>query len=154
MQPRRHEGIQTRNHAAMQPRTTNHEPRTTNHEPRNHEGGFSMLKIQAHLSDELEDLIHRTIGCCIEVHRTLGPGLFERIYTRAACLEFSAKGISFETEKRYPVFYRDELVCQQRVDFVVDGQLVLEIKSVDQLASVHRGQVLSYLRISKLPVGL
>src|SRR5882672_7707035 len=99
--------------------------------PRNHEARFIMLKIQTHLSDELEDLIHRTIGCCIEVHRTLGPGLVERVYTRAACLEFSAKGISFETEKRYPVFYRDELVCQQRVDFVVDGQLVLEIKSVD-----------------------
>src|SRR2546426_2237214 len=121
---------------------------------RKHEGRFFMLKIQTHLSDELEDLIHRTIGCCIEVHRALGPGLFKRVYTRAVCLELSAKGISFETEKRYPVFYRDELICQQRVDFVVDGQLVLEIKSVDQLASVHRGQVLSYLRLSKLPVGL
>ena len=113
-----------------------------------------MLKIQTHLSDELEDLIHRTIGCCIEVHRALGPGLVERIYTRAVCLELSAKGISFETEKRYPVFYRDELICQQRVDFVVDGQLVLEIKSVERLHPVHQAQVLAYLRVTKLRVAL
>jgi GxxExxY protein len=113
-----------------------------------------MLRMETRLSDELEDLIHRTIGCCIEVHRALGPGLRERIDTRAVCLELSAEGISFDTEKRYQVFYRDHLICEQRVDFVVGGQPVLEIKAVDQLAPVHRAQVLTYLRISKLSVGM
>jgi GxxExxY protein len=113
-----------------------------------------MLRIGTRLSDELEELIHRTIGCCIAVHRALGPGLRERVYTGAIGLEMQAEGIAFEREKRYPVFYRDHLLCEQRVDIVVERQLVLEIKSVEQLASVHRGQVLSYLRVSKLPVGL
>ena len=113
-----------------------------------------MLRIQTPLSDELEDLIHRTIGCCITVHRALGPGLLERTYTRAVHLELTAENIRFEAEKRYPVVYRDHLICQQRVDLVVEGQLVLEIKAVEHLAPVHRGQVLTYLRVSKLAAGL
>ena len=86
-----------------------------------------MLRIPTALSDELEDLIHRTIGCCITVHRTLGPGLFERMYLRAVCLELAANQIEFEREKRYPVTYRGHLLCHQCLDIVVDGQLVLEI---------------------------
>src|SRR5262245_26632055 len=113
-----------------------------------------MLRIHTSLSEELEALVHRAIGCCIAVHKALGPGFRERTYTRALLLEFAAEGMSVETEKRYPVRYRDELVCEHRVDLVVDGQLLMEIKSVEQLAPVHRGQVVSYLRISKLPVGL
>jgi GxxExxY protein len=113
-----------------------------------------MLRIQTSLSDELEDLIHRTIGCCITVHRALGPGLLERVYTAAVRLELEAEGIAFKKEKRYPVYYRDHLLCEHRIDLVVANQLVLEIKAVEQLASVHRGQVRTYLRVSKLPVGL
>ncbi len=82
-----------------------------------------MLKLPSHLSDELEELIYRTIGCCITVHRALGPGLLETIYTRAICLELEAENISFEWEKLYPVIYRGRLLCQQRLDFVVEGQL-------------------------------
>jgi GxxExxY protein len=59
----------------------------------------------------------------------------------AVRLELQAEGITFEQEKRYPVFYRDCLLCEHRVDLIVANQLVLEIKSVEQLASVHRGQV-------------
>jgi GxxExxY protein len=114
----------------------------------------AMLRVPTSVPEEDEALIHRTIGCCIAVHRALGPGMRERIYTRAVCLELAAESIPFETEKRFPVFYRDHLICHQRVDLMVDGRLVLEIKSVDQLAPVHRKQVLSYLRISKVPVGL
>jgi GxxExxY protein len=102
-----------------------------------------VLRIETPLSDELEDVVHRTIGCCIQVHKALGPGLPERAYKRAMCLELSAEGISFETEKRYSVFYRDQLMCEKRVDLVVEGQLVLEIKSVEQLANVHRAQLRS-----------
>jgi len=58
-----------------------------------------MLKIPSNLSDELEELIHRTIGCCIDVHRGLGPGLLERVYARALAIELRMAGVSFETEK-------------------------------------------------------
>jgi len=113
-----------------------------------------MLKIPSQLSDDLESLIHRTIGCCISVHRELGPGLLEGIYRRAVCLELNATGISFEPEKRYSVTYREQFLCHQRLDIVVEGQLVLEIKSVEAIIELHRAQLLSYLRVSKLPVGL
>jgi len=113
-----------------------------------------MLKLPSHLSDELEELIYRTIGCCITVHRALGPGLLETIYTRAICLELEAENISFEREKLYPVIYRGRLLCQQRLDSVVEGQLALEIKSVEQLNPIHTAQLLSYLRVAKLSAGL
>jgi GxxExxY protein len=113
-----------------------------------------VLRIPSPLSDEVEALVHDTIGCCIAVHRALGPGLLENIYSRAVCLEFSAAGISFEREKAYPVMYRGELLCEQRLDFVVGGQIVLEIKSIERLAAVHHSQLLNYMRVSQLRVGL
>jgi GxxExxY protein len=76
------------------------------------------------------------------------------IYSRAIGLELTAAGIAFEREKAYPVSYRGELLCEQRLDFVVEGTLVLEIKSVDVLAPVHHAQLLSYLRVSRLRIGL
>ena len=113
-----------------------------------------MLRIATPLSEELENVIHRTIGCCITVHKTLGPGLLERIYVRAVCMELAAQDIPFEREKRFPVSYRGELLWHQRIDLVIDGQLIVEIKSVAQLAPLHRGQVLTYLRVAKLSAGL
>ena len=113
-----------------------------------------MLRVKSTLSDELEDLIHRTIGCCISVHRALGPGLLEAIYSRAVALELTAAGIKFECEKPYAVMYRGEKLCEQHLDFVVEGQLVLEIKSVESLASIHHSQVLSYMRVSGMRAGL
>jgi GxxExxY protein len=113
-----------------------------------------MLRVSTRLSDDLEDLIHRVIGCCIDVHRALGPGLLESIYSRAVWIELGAQGIAFEREKLLPVTYRDQLICNQRIDIVVEKQLVLEIKSVERIHPVHRAQVLTYLRVSKLPVAL
>jgi GxxExxY protein len=113
-----------------------------------------MLKVPSRLSDELEDLIHRTIGCCIAVHRTLGPGLLEGIYSRAIYLELETANIGFEVQKAYPVMYRGRLLCYQRLDFVVEGNLVLEVKAVEQLIPLNHAQLRSYLRVSKLPVGL
>ena len=113
-----------------------------------------MLKISSPLSDEVEYLVHETIGCCIRVHRTLGPGLFERIYSRAVCVELGVAGIAFERERRYQVRYRGELLSEQYLDFVVGGQVVLEIKSVEQFAPIHHKQVLNYMRIAGLRAGL
>jgi GxxExxY protein len=113
-----------------------------------------MLRIPTSLSNELEDLIHQVIGCCITVHRELGPGLLEGIYARAVRLELGHAVISFETEKRIPVVYRGEVLCHQTLDVVVAGQSVLELKSVEHLSPVHRAQMICYLKVSKLPVGL
>lgn len=113
-----------------------------------------MLRVQSPLSDDVERLIHDTIGCCIRVHRELGPGLFERIYTGALCIELKAAGIPLEREKRYVVSYRGNVVSEQYVDIVVGNQVVLEVKSVDDLAPIHHKQILNYMRIARLRAGL
>ena len=113
-----------------------------------------MLRIPTRLDSSLEDLIHRTIGCCIEVHRGLGPGLLESIYQRAVGLELEAAAIPFEREKSFPVTYHGRRLYNHLVDLVVDQRLLLELKAVEQLHPVHDAQVLSYLRVSKLRVAL
>jgi GxxExxY protein len=113
-----------------------------------------MLRVHSPLPDEVETLVHETIGCCIAVHRVLGPGLLEGIYSRAVCLELTAAGIPFEREKTLPVIYRGELLCEHRLDFVVAGAIILEIKSVEHLAPVHHAQLLNYQRIAHVRAGL
>jgi PD-(D/E)XK nuclease superfamily len=85
-----------------------------------------MLKVTSQLDDEVEALIHRVIGYCIRVHRELGPGLLERIYRRAVCIELQSEGVPFEVEKSFPVWYRGHLLCDQRVDIVVAARFFLK----------------------------
>ena len=113
-----------------------------------------MLRVQSPLPEYVEQLMRDTIGCCIAVHRALGPGLRERIYSRAIGVELTAVGIPFEREKRYSVRYRGELLCDQYLDLVVGNQIVLEIKSVEQLTPVHHAQILNYMRVAHLSAGL
>jgi GxxExxY protein len=113
-----------------------------------------MLRVQSPLSAESEALVTQVIGCCIEVHRTLGPGLLEVVYTRAMCVELAASEVPYESEVAIPVMYRDQLLSHQRLDLVVAGQIVLELKAVERLAPVHQAQLLSYLRLSRLRIGL
>jgi len=113
-----------------------------------------MLRIASVLDDATEALITRIIGICIAVHRELGPGLLESIYGRAICLELETAGLSFEVEKQVPVLYRGNVLGHHRLDIVVDLKVLLEIKAVERLAPIHYAQVLSYLRISELPVAL
>jgi GxxExxY protein len=113
-----------------------------------------MLRIESPLSADLEALVHRTIGCCITVHRELGPGLLEAVYQRAVCIEIETAGISFEREKQCPILYRGKRIYIHRLDLVVSGQILLELKAVDRVHPVHRSQVLSCLRASKLRIGL
>ena len=113
-----------------------------------------MLRVKSPLSEEIEQLVRATIGCCIAVHRELGPGLRERIYSLAVAIELAAEGIAFEREKKYPVTYRGQLLCGQHVDFVVANTILLEVKSVEQFAAIHHTQIVNYMRIAKLQVGL
>ncbi len=113
-----------------------------------------MLRIPSQLDDDLEALIHRVIGCCIDVHRKLGPGLLEIIYQRAVALELEAAGIRVEREKRCPVFYRGRRLYVHCLDLVVDERLLLELKAVAGLHPVHTAQTISSLRVSTLRVAL
>ena len=115
---------------------------------------MTLSRANSSLPAELEDLMETTIGCCLSVHKELGPGLNEGVYTRACCLEFSACGLAFEREKAIVIRYRDQLLCHQRIDFLVEQQLILEIKSVERLHPLHTAQTVGYLRVAGLRAGL
>ncbi len=95
------------------------------------------------------------IGACIEVHRALGPGLLESAYERCLAHELSLLGVDFERQRPIPVRYKGiELDYGYRLDFVVRGEIILEIKAVERLLPVHQAQLLTYLRLTGIPVGL
>ena len=103
---------------------------------------------------EHDPFTQELIGCAIEVHRQLGPGLLESSYEAAFCLELEARGIPFSRQVRVPVLYKGHLIGEYRPDLVVDGRVLIEIKSVERLIGVHQAQTLAYMRLLKIPVGL
>jgi GxxExxY protein len=105
-------------------------------------------------SRETEDVAFRTIGAAIEVHKHLGPGFVESVYERALCLELTARGIPFEQQTLTPVTYKGVIVSDFRVDLVIAGLLVVELKAIDAISSIHVAQLLSYLRATDLDLGL
>ncbi len=115
---------------------------------------MTTLRITSSLPPELEALVTHTIGAMLAVHRELGSGMSEGVYASAARLELTERGIPFESEKIFAVRYRGNVLCHQRVDLFVHRQLIVEIKSVQQLHPVHIAQVVSYLRLSGARVGL
>jgi GxxExxY protein len=113
-----------------------------------------MLKVVSPLSPETEKRVEQVIGCCIAVHRALGPGLLEHVYSRAVVIEFRPRGIGSDQQRIVKLHYRRELLCTHRLDLVVEDTIVVELKCVDKLHSVHFAQLLGYLRASRLRVGL
>jgi len=102
-----------------------------------------------------KELTGQIIHSAIEVHRTLGPGLLESAYQACLAREFSMQRIPFEQEKPLPVEYKGiRLDCGYRLDFLVDGKVVVELKSVDQIHPVHEAQLLTYLKLTCCRVGL
>ena len=102
-----------------------------------------------------EALTQAVIGAAIEVHRRLGPGLLESAYEECLCHELQLRGMSFQRQVALPVEYKGvRLDCGYRLDIIVEDTLVLELKAVDHLASIHEAQLLSYLRLSGKHVGL
>jgi GxxExxY protein len=95
----------------------------------------------------------RVIGCGITVHRILGPGFKEPIYQRAFCLELGEQGLSYECEKRILVPYKSWQIEGHRLDLLVEGVLIVELKAIPRLAEIHRLQVLSYLKATGLRLG-
>jgi GxxExxY protein len=95
---------------------------------------------------ELKRLTNAIIGAAIEVHRHLGPGFAQSVYEAALAIEFESRGITVSRQHRFDVRYKGVLVGEGFLDFLVEGKVVVELKAVDSLASVHTSQVISYLR--------
>jgi GxxExxY protein len=107
------------------------------------------------MTEEINQLTERIIGAAVEVHRELGPGLLESAYQRALAHELRLRKMEFEEQKLCAVRYKDLLIEDAyRLDFLVGGKVVVELKTVDALLDVHEAQVLTYLRISSCRVGL
>ncbi len=102
-----------------------------------------------------EELTRRIIGAAIEVHRVLGPGLLESAYQTCLAKEFNDLRITFQREIALPVEYKGvQLDCGYRLDFVVEGRVVLEIKSVEKVEPVYEAQLLTYMKLGRYPIGL
>lgn len=100
------------------------------------------------------ELTGKIIGCAMEVHRVIGNGFQEVIYQRALAIEFRSQGISFVREYSMDVFYKGTHIGTRRVDFFVEGKVMLEMKAVIQLEDVHLAQAINYLEASGIEVGL
>jgi GxxExxY protein len=102
------------------------------------------------------ELTHKIIGCAMQVHSFLGNGFQELIYQRALGLEFSRAGLSYNRELEMPIYYKDhsEPVGTRRVDFLVEGVVLVELKALTSLEDVHLAQILNYIKAYKLEIGL
>ncbi|HEX8396026.1 MAG TPA: GxxExxY protein [Pyrinomonadaceae bacterium] len=106
-------------------------------------------------TQRLNFITDKIIGCAIEVHKTLGPGLLESAYEECLCFELSQSGLHFERQVDLPVVYkRVKLDCGYRMDLVVEDSVIVEIKAVDSILPVHEAQLLSYLKLANKPLGL
>jgi GxxExxY protein len=113
------------------------------------------MEQEARKPGRFGDCSDRVIGACIEVHRELGPGLLESAYEQCLAHELGLRGLFFEQQIAVPVRYKGlALECSYRADFLVERELVVEIKSVERILSVHEAQVITYLRLLRVPAGL
>ncbi len=100
-------------------------------------------------------LSRKIIGAAIEVHKILGPGLLESAYQECLARELSLQGLAFEKEKPIPLGYKGlNLDCGYRVDFLVENLVVVELKAVEKLLPIHQAQVLTYLKLLNLKLGI
>ncbi|MEO5912337.1 MAG: GxxExxY protein [Pelobium sp.] len=104
--------------------------------------------------EEINALTHKIIGCAMQVHKVLGNGFQEVIYQRALAIEFSFQGLTFEREKEMELFYREENIGTRRVDFFVEGKVMVEIKAIEQLLDVHKAQAINYCEAYTIADGL
>jgi GxxExxY protein len=104
---------------------------------------------------EFDQISNQVIGCALEVHRVLGPGLLESTYEQCLAHELSLAGISFKLQFPLPVKYKGiKLDCGYRIDLFVNDELIVELKSVDQIMGIHQAQLLTYMKLSGVKVGL
>ncbi len=105
--------------------------------------------------ERLNGITESIIGAAIQVHKALGPGLLESAYQHCLAHEVTKRNLHVEQQKPLPLVYEQvKLECGYRIDLVVEGAVVVEIKSVDELAPIHRAQILTYLKLSGCKLGL
>ena len=104
---------------------------------------------------KINDLTGQVIGAAIEVHKTIGPGLLESIYEECLCRELDLRKIPFERQKEIPIEYKGSpLRNVYRLDIVIENDLIIELKACESLLPVHEAQLLTYLKLSKINIGL
>ncbi len=104
--------------------------------------------------EELNKLTDRIIGIAIEIHKTIGPGFIEKIYGQALQQEFLANKINFESQRQIKVKYKDRELGLQQIDFLIEDEIILEIKAVSQINNIHTAQLISYLKTIDRRLGL
>jgi GxxExxY protein len=112
------------------------------------------MRVASPLTPEAELVMTQTIGCALAVHRALGPGFLESIYRKAMRIELESRNLAYECERKITVNYRGVQIDGQRVDLIIEGLIVVELKSVIRLDDVHSSQLVSYLRTTGLRGGL
>lgn len=104
---------------------------------------------------KFDELSNRVIGCALEVHKNLGPGLLESTYEQSLAHELKLEGMPFKLQHPLPVQYKDiKLDCGYRVDLLIDNALIVELKSVDKILPIHQAQLLTYMKLSGIKIGL
>ena len=105
-------------------------------------------------SKEVDDLARKLIGAAIEVHRALGPGYIESVYEEALCIELENQNVPFQRQVKVAVEYKGKRVGEGRLDLLVANILPVELKAVESLAAIHQAQLISYLKMTHLQLGL
>ncbi len=104
---------------------------------------------------EANEVVEAVMDCAFEVHRALDPGLYESAYKRCLCHEMEKRGLRFEQEHLVPLIYHGEVIGPgYRMDLLVEGKVVVEVKAVRELSPLHTAQILTYMRLGEYPVGL
>jgi len=117
--------------------------------------GENMLNRGDAETPRENQLTEKIIGCAIEVHKALGPGLLESAYEECFCYELNQQGLSFNRQVPLPVVYKGiKLDCGYRIDVLVNDIIVVELKTVEKLLPIHDAQLLTYLKLYKRPIGL
>lgn len=112
------------------------------------------MKGMKSMKKEFSELSHKVLGCAIEVHRVLGPGLLESTYQQCLARELKLNKIGFKIEYPLPVDYKGiRLDCGYRIDFLIEDELILELKAIDNLKGIHEAQLLTYLKLSGIKQG-
>ena len=101
-----------------------------------------------------DDLTHEIIGAAMDVHSEMGAGLIEQIYENAMCVELIKRGIRYQRQVRVPVEYKGVAVGDLYAELVVEGRVIVDLKSVRELAPIHQAQLITYLKLSRIKTGL
>jgi GxxExxY protein len=115
---------------------------------------FHHEEHEGHEEMKFDDLSHAVIGCALEVHKLLGPGLLESTYEQCLAHELTIHDILFKIQPPLPVIYKDiRLDCGYRIDLLIENKLIVELKSVDAIKAIHEAQLLTYMKLAKISLG-